>query len=102
MAQKIPERFKEAGRTGNIQSVANSVSMINDQNKRDIWLGEALILASSNNQKEMCIWLVENGADVNTVDKYSVTPLMKAVAYPEIVRILVDAGAGLDIKSPIG
>ena len=48
--------------------------------------------------------LIENGADLNKVDKWGWTPLMMAShqGYEDIVKLLVDNGADIDVADRFG
>ena len=48
--------------------------------------------------------MIDQGADINASDPEGVTPLMMAarVGSPEIVRLLLDAGANVEMKDQLG
>lgn len=66
--------------------------------------GEALIVASRFDSKEMVKILIESNADLNQKDSKGNTSLMYAASggYTEIVRQLIDHHADLDIKNNEG
>ena len=64
----------------------------------------ALMAAVYYRRKEMTKILIENGADINAVDRNGKSVLMYAAETwaPEITRILIDNGANLDHRNPQG
>ena len=66
--------------------------------------GDALIIASRFNNKEMVKILIEGNADLNQKDSKGNTSLIHAASrgYTEIVRQLIDHHADLDIKNNEG
>ncbi|GMT36062.1 hypothetical protein PFISCL1PPCAC_27359, partial [Pristionchus fissidentatus] len=53
---------------------------------------------------ELVKYVIHLGADVNALDRHSLTPLMCAVFenHPEVVKILISSGADVTVKSPDG
>ena len=58
-----------------------------------------LILASKPRSKEVCKFLIKNGAELNFQDKYGWTALKYASerGYDEICELLIDAGADIEL-----
>jgi ankyrin repeat protein len=62
--------------------------------------GQTLLMRASD--PAIAKWLVEQGADVNVIDKSGVTPLMYAARHNriDVAKLLIDAKADLDVESP--
>ena len=65
--------------------------------------GTPLHIAAGMNRTEVAKFLIERKAKLDIFDKGGLTPLMVAIiqADEEMVEILVDAGAAINIKSPV-
>lgn len=64
----------------------------------------AIIHAADYGQTEIVAFLIENGANVNIVDEYGISPLLAAVweDHAETTEVLLKNGANKNIKSPDG
>jgi ankyrin repeat protein len=110
-----------AARTGSVETVRCLISHRADVNAHERWLGEtALIWAAAANYPDVVKWLVASGADLdarsNTADfprrqtglvvlpRGHWTALMYAARQGSLdaARVLVDAGANLDLADPDG
>lgn len=70
-----------------------------DVNETDPLGATALMSAQT---AEMAKLLRAAGADIHACDKYGSTVLMKTLAYPEVVRVLLDNGADPDVRNEAG
>lgn len=92
------DTFIEACERGDIdfvrEALKNNKSLANARNGYN---KTALMGAADEGQKNIAELLIGNGADVDAVDKYGVTPLMYAVGdnrdFPDVVKLLLEAGA---------
>lgn len=92
------ETFVEACERGDIdfvrEALKNNKSLANAKNKYN---KTALMRAASEGQKNIAELLIGNGADIDAVDEYGLTPLMWAVGdnrdFPDVVKLLLEAGA---------
>jgi ankyrin repeat protein len=58
--------------------------------------------AAGKGQRELVEMLLRYKADANLADPEGMTPLMYARAHPEVLKLLVDAGAKLDLRDQSG
>lgn len=65
-------------------------------NDRRAALTDSLRVAAQGGQVGFCHVLLENGADPNDFERHSFPVIVDAVAHPEVVKLLIDAGADLD------
>ena len=63
-----------------------------------------LLCAAINGDAEKCATLIENGASLETKDRWEWTPLMCAVWHGKdnVVRLLVESGANINARDSIG
>ncbi len=92
-----------AARDGGIESVGallDANANANDVNEHG---RSAFLLAAEGGQTRIVENFLASGADPNSTDKYGTTALMVAAHKPEIVKLLLDAGALVDVKTePLG
>lgn len=88
-----------ATRSGDLNSVKNLIQEGNVADTRDNLNRTALMIAAHNGDFEICKYLVENGADVNSMGgKNLATPLLGAIVpgNVEIANFLIDHGADVN------
>ena len=93
------ERFFKAAEKGNIERIKELMDYI-DINTKDAYGINALMHALIFNNLESVEFLLENGADVNSIDYEYQTPLIYAVQKnnAEIVKLLISKGADINFK----
>ena len=91
------ERFFKAAEKGNIERIKELMDYINTKDAYGI---NALMHALIFNNLESVEFLLENGADVNSIDYEYQTPLIYAVQKnnAEIVKLLISKGADINFK----
>lgn len=95
------KEFEAALKTEDLSKVEQLVEKgLNVKQAMDHHGKTALMLATS---PEIAQFLLKNGADVNATDEDGMTPLMEAARHKrtEVVRVLIAAGADLNIRSKI-
>ncbi|MEI0493051.1 ankyrin repeat domain-containing protein [Brachyspira intermedia] len=93
------DRFFKAAEKGNIERIKDLMDYI-DINTKDTYGINALMHALIFNNLESVEFLLENGADVNSIDYEYQTPLIYAVQKnnAEIVKLLISKGADINFK----
>jgi len=81
-----------------LNDVKNSIQQGENINARDKNGMTLLDSAITNNNQEAVKLLIEAGADINATANTGLTPLMRASSQPDIVRLLIDAKANLNVK----
>jgi hypothetical protein len=100
------ERLHEAVRAGRVAEVESLLasgtgadSTLERSRELPLCIGATpLHVAVANGRREIVPLLLRQGADVNARTIRSVTPLHKAVEYPELIDLFVDAGADVNAK----
>lgn len=95
------DTFIEACERGDIDFVRDALkfnkSLANAKNKIN---KTALMRASHEGQKNIVKLLIDNGANIDTVDECGLTPLMWAVGdnrdFPDVVKLLLEEGADVN------
>ncbi|KAJ5076861.1 serine/threonine-protein kinase sty8-like [Anaeramoeba ignava] len=88
-----------------LKEIQKLISSGEDINKRSEFSGQTPIhLALQENKKEIAIYLVENGANLNIIDNNGLTPLMIAVDIRsrDMVELLLGYGANVDAIDEYG
>ncbi|MEI0699913.1 ankyrin repeat domain-containing protein [Brachyspira intermedia] len=93
------DRFFKAAEKGNIERIKDLMDYI-DINTKDTYGINALMHALIFNNLESVEFLLENGADLNSIDYEYQTPLMYAIQKnnAEIVKLLISKGANINFK----
>jgi ankyrin repeat protein len=98
-SQKI-FNYAEKGNLLEIKNLIDNGVDINLQNNEGV---TALILASTNGNKEIVRYLIDSGANLDIQTKEGITALMCTKnEHKEVMRYLIDSGANLDIQSKGG
>lgn len=65
---------------------------------------QPIIYAADFGQKEVIEYLISEGADVNSVDKHGITPLLAAIweGHTKCVEVILAKGGSKDGKAPDG
>lgn len=108
--EQLDEEFRTAAGLGDIQQVQTLLEQGADVNSRapavdDIPAGiTPLMFASARNHKDIVVFLIEHGANVNQKDDAGGTALIYAVwkGHKDIVAILIDKGADILITTSDG
>ncbi len=66
------------------------------------WGSTSLHLAAANGRMAMAEFLLEHGADVNSLNEQGASPLHRAVAHPRIVVLLIEAGGDVNATDERG
>lgn len=98
------DTFMEACERGDISFVRTALehnkSLANASDKSGI---TALMCATRDGHKDIAKLLLNEGANVNAVDEFEMTPLMRSVGdnrdFPEVVQLLLEAGAYVNYTS---
>jgi hypothetical protein len=101
----VGERFCKAARNGEIDAVEKLLAEGADINGHDLYGTTPLMCASIEGKIEMVNFLLSRQADVNgTNPRFKDTALMYAAGYhhPEIVKILIQAGADVNARDSDG
>ena len=94
--------FQHSAREGQLECIKVSLQLYSDKKEKNAVINEALILAALNID---CVqYLIEAGADVNTIDATGQAPLHKAVGGDKIVcaTLLIQAGADVNNADKFG
>ncbi len=94
----------EAARAGDLVRVKEMVEGGVDVNEsKDGWGDTPLIAGVLSGDEKVVLYLIKKGADVNTLGAYNETALTWAAlrCHAGIVKILIDAGASLQVEPPI-
>eukprot|EP01156_Anaeramoeba_ignava_P023382 Anaeramoba_ignava/c21502_g1_i1.p1 GENE.c21502_g1_i1~~c21502_g1_i1.p1 ORF type:complete len:465 (-),score=129.03 c21502_g1_i1:128-1522(-) len=95
----------EAIWNGDLKEIQKLIKAGEDINKQSEFSGQTPIhLALQENKREIAIYLVENGANLNIIDNNGLTPLMIAVDIPsrDMVELLLLHGANVDAINEYG
>jgi len=103
-------RLHEATRSGQLEQVRAMIAHgvgVNSTVPRTYELplcigATPLHVAAVNGQGHIATFLIAHGANVNARTVRSVTPLHKAVEFPELIDLLVDAGADVHAADAFG
>src|SRR5262249_37712533 len=66
------------------------------------WGSTPLHFAAASGQRDAVMALLSAGADVNARNDHGVTPLHRAVKYPDIAQLLIERGAKVDVGDGAG
>ena len=98
-SKSLPADLVAAIRNGNAQVIENLLDKGADINGRDSEGNTPLILASFYASPGCVEILIERGADVNSANKVGVTPLIRAATNFEKSRLLLAAGAKVQVRT---
>lgn len=101
-ALKPYHEFFEAVKQGDLPEVQRLVEEGADVNACDDYRVTPLLWALFHRHAEIAAYLVEKGAEVNYQEYPEGTPLIYAVEQPEILSLLLSAGADADLALPPG
>lgn len=90
------QALRLAARQGDLEAVKRVVSAGTDVDDADRWGTTALLLAANSGHAEVVGWLLEQGADPNSRERFfGMTPMIAAISvgHRDIVSLLVQAGA---------
>ncbi|CAH8492200.1 unnamed protein product [Dicrocoelium dendriticum] len=95
------EKLLWAVKNGDIQSFQDLSLNLKDLSSISANGRSLLHHAADYGQPEICEYLLSKGADLNSVDKYGVTPLLAAIYEDHVacVRVLLEKGAQF-VKTP--
>src|SRR5262245_39314999 len=101
-ARSIAAGLVTAIRNADVRVVRQLFDNGADVNARDAEGNTPLILASFYASPECVELLIEKGADVNAANKAGATPLIRAATDYEKTRLLVTAGANIQVRTALG
>ena len=101
-AKPIAPDLVTAIRNADARAIRKSLDNGADVNSRDGDGNTPLILASFYANPECVELLIEKGADVNTANKAGATALSRAATSYERARLLVAAGANVQVRTALG
>src|SRR6516164_4570346 len=101
-ARPIAAELVTAIRNGDVRVVRQLLDNGADVNARDVEGNTPLILAAFYASPECLEILFEKGADVNSANKAGATPLIRAATDYEKTRLLVAAGANIQVRTALG
>uniref|UniRef100_W5MQ00 Death domain-containing protein n=1 Tax=Lepisosteus oculatus TaxID=7918 RepID=W5MQ00_LEPOC len=91
----VEQKLRDASKTNDVETLLSLLKKAVDVNAADVVGRVALHWASAKGQEPAVHILVDHDADVNTEDKYGMTPALYATwfGHLQILKILVSAGA---------
>lgn len=101
-AKPLPAELANAIRNGDLKAVRAQLASGVDVNSRDPEGNTALHLAALYAGADCVELLIKSGADVNATNKSGATPLHRGATDPEKVRLLLAAGAKVDVRTKGG
>jgi len=101
---KTSEELLWAIKNGDLVIVKDVVEKQNFDVNYEIASRSPLHYAADYGQTDVLDYLLSKGADVNTVDKHGITPILAAIweGHTACVRLLLDKGATKTGKAPDG
>nr|CAB3267275.1 transient receptor potential cation channel subfamily A member 1 homolog [Phallusia mammillata] len=111
-AELLINKLKQPVRLGEAEDDVHNLSVVKKQlNMRDNDGGSPLHYAAKEGHLEMCRFLIQNGADINSCDKKGKTALHQAVSKEDsdneasstqVVKYLLEKEAHFDMKDELG
>jgi N-acyl-D-amino-acid deacylase len=98
-ARPLPAELARAIRDGDLKAVRAQLNGGVDVNARDADGNTPLLLAAVYAGPDCVELLIKKGADVKAINKFGVTPLIRAATNYEKAKLLIDAGADVRVKT---
>jgi ankyrin repeat protein len=100
--QPLAPELAKAIRDGDVKAVRAHLDGGADVNARDADGNTPLLLAASHAGADCVELLLKKGADVNAANKAGATALIRAATNYDKARLLIDAGANIQVKTELG
>lgn len=96
--------FEKVVYDNNLEEFKKMVSALDDINIQNKYGWTLLHITIRRDRREMVVFLLENGADINKIDGVGWTPLMEAIMddMTDLVKLLVEHGADKSIANARG
>ncbi len=96
--------FKDAVYLKNLKKAEKVLSWIKDSYTKEKTLGEVLHESATKGEKDICLWLLDRGAEVDARDSYGNTTLMRAISrkQTDIINLLIERGANVNVTNNYG
>jgi N-acyl-D-amino-acid deacylase len=101
-AKALPPELVKSIREGDLNAVTNQLDAGVDVNARDADGNTPLLLAASHAGADCVELLLKKGADVNAANTFGATALVRAATDFEKAKLLIDAGANVQVKTEQG